>query len=163
MTTTFQSQTFKVARFCVRKRPDEKDVPAERRRTSMHRGNPRTSQIPACPDVVRVLGEIAGKPEDLGDREQGNGSEAVSTDKTREAPMASPRSSPAPDSPPLSIQLPPYPSAGDKGAASASFGRKRAPSQAPATDMIISSPLPMCSSQTSSHMCSTANVRSPKL
>ena len=92
------------------------------------------SQTPARPDVVQVSEGVATKPQDLGDMEQGNGSGGISTDETREPSMASRRLIPAPDSLPLSIQPPPDPSAEGKETASASLGRKCAPSQAPATD-----------------------------
>ena len=71
---------------------------------------------------------------DLADVERDAGSGGISTELVGESSMASPRWIPAPDSPPLSTQLPPDSSAGDKGAASASFDCKRAPSQASKAD-----------------------------
>ena len=57
----------------------------------------------------------------------------VSTAVTRETPVVSPRLIPVPDSPHLSLQLPPEPEVDSTGKTSASFDPNCAPSQAPAS------------------------------
>ena len=81
------------------------------------------SQMRVRPDVAQVSEELISKPLDLVDRERGTRSGGVSTDLTSEPSLAPPRLIPAPDSPPLSGQLPPEPSAEDKGRPSESFDR----------------------------------------
>ena len=57
------------------------------RHTSMHRGDPWTSQKPACPDAVQTSGEETSKPWDLVDGERETGSRGVLTDLSREPPF----------------------------------------------------------------------------
>ena len=70
---------------------------------------------------------------DLADVERDTGSGGISTDLVGESSMASPRWIPAPDFPPLSMQLLPEFSLEAKGAAKASFDRKCDSPQAPTT------------------------------
>ena len=62
VTVAFQSQTFKVARFCVRKRLEEKDVSDEERRNLVHRGDPGESQQLTGAPVAPTVDEVIGKP-----------------------------------------------------------------------------------------------------
>ena len=61
---TFGSQTFKVARYCVRKRLHEADARGEGRQNSLQRGNPRMSQKPDCPGAAQSPGETTNQPLD---------------------------------------------------------------------------------------------------
>ena len=83
--------------------------------TSMRGSGPWGSQAPARPDVVRASGEMTSKHSDLADGERETGMGGVSADLPREPSFATPRLIPAPDSPPLSGQLPPV-SGGEWGA-----------------------------------------------
>ena len=105
-TVTFQSQTLKVARYCVRKRQEEKDAQEEEWQTSMHRGDPCMSQTPARPDGAQVSKEVTTRPLDLVDRQRETGSGGVPTDLMREPSLTFPRSIPVPGSPPPSAQPP---------------------------------------------------------
>ena len=73
----------------------------------MNRGDPWTSQTPARPDVVQVSGELTSKPSEKMEGAQETRSGRVSTAPTREPSLASPRLTPVPGSPLLSVQLPP--------------------------------------------------------
>ena len=130
----FESQTFKVARFCVRKKLNERDVDGEEWRNSLRRGDPWMRQDIYGPAAVQVSTEVEDKPLDLADVGQETGSEGKSTDLIREHSMAAPRLIPVPASPPFSVQLPPEPLVGARGPASSPFDGKCAPSQAPVTD-----------------------------
>ena len=83
------------------------------------------------PEAVRGSTEVGSVPSDLADVDQENGSGGKSTDLTREPSVVSPLLIAAPDSPPLSAQLPPNSEVAEKGPASSSLDRNCAPSQAP--------------------------------
>ena len=71
---------------------------------------PWMGQLPDGVAVAPVLDKAVCKPVDVVGVEQETGSGGVSTDVARESSIASPRLMPAPDSPPLSVQLSPEPS-----------------------------------------------------
>ena len=72
-------------------------------------------QQPVGTAVAPASDEAVRKPMDMVDVGQETGSGGVSTDGAGGPQTASPRWIPVPDSPPLSVQLPPEPSAGDMG------------------------------------------------
>ena len=100
----------------------------------MQRGEPWMSQQPDGTAVAQVSDEVMRKTLDSVAVEPKNGSGGISTDVTLEPSMASPRLIPAPESPPLSVQLPPESTVEDAEQPSASFDRNCAPSQAPVSD-----------------------------
>ena len=82
--------------------------------------------------------KLMGAPREAGGRteEPGRGPDmALPELQTRGPSRAPPRLIPAPDSPPLSVQLPPVSTVGDVEQPSAPFDRNCAPSQAPASGL----------------------------
>ena len=112
-TATFQRQTFEVARYCVRKRLDRKDVHEDEWQNTKRTGDPRMSRPPACPDMTQARGFVVGKSMDLVEIEQDAGVVGPSADLMRKHSITSPRLIPVPESPTLSIRLPPVPPKGD--------------------------------------------------
>ena len=110
---------------------------------SVHRGDHWMSQQPDGAAAVQVSDEVARKLPDVVDAGRETGSGGVSTDVAKETSMASPRPIPAPDSPPLSVRLPPEPAVEETGEASASSDCKCAPSQAPVSDIANYDQLPL--------------------
>ena len=76
---------------------------------------PWMSKHPDGTTVAPVSDDALRESLDVVDVERETGGGGVSADVTREASMAPPRWIPAPDSPPLSVQLPPEPSVEDMG------------------------------------------------
>ena len=134
MTAAFRGRTFQVACCWVRQQLQEKDVSDEGRQNTLRRGDTRMVQRPSGAGVVQTSDDALRKPLDMVGVGQESGSGGGPTDETREPPMASPRLIPVPDSPHLSIQLPPDSVVEDTGKTSASFDRDCAPSQAPVSD-----------------------------
>ena len=126
-----QSQTFKVARHCVRKRMEEADASDEERQKSLHRGDHCMDQPPAGSGMAPALDEGMDNAQEMAAKETAMESGGRSTDGAREPSMASPRLIPAPDSPQHAARTPPDQVPGDTGNTSTSFDRKCAPSQAP--------------------------------
>ena len=130
-TVTCRSQTSKVARYCARKQPKEKDVSDEVWRSSLHRGDTLMSQRPDDAEVAQASAVAMRKPLKVLDVGQEPGGGSVSTNMTREPSMTPPRLISVFDSPPLSVQLPPEPGVEETRKASASFDGNCAPPSSP--------------------------------
>ena len=106
VTVSLQSQTFKVARYCVRKRQKETDATDKKWRNSLHRGCPwvglLTSSIGLAPPLSDGLNDDIEMAD--GDKPTNSGNQA--TAEPDEPVVASPRLILAPDSPPRSARDP---------------------------------------------------------
>ena len=131
VTASLQSQNFKDARFCVRKRTKESDVADAEWKTSLNRGDPWTGPLDGGTGLAPMLPEDFTVGQEMADGEGPTESGGKSTEVPTEPSIASPRLIPAPNSPTNSGQPDPPPPLEDTGNISASFGRKFAPSQAP--------------------------------
>ena len=125
----FQSQTFKVARFCVRRRAKESEVVDQDGRVPRSTADPWAGNWHTEKDGVRanVEEDAPMEPESAGAGENVAPAQPPAT----ENPMASPRLIPAPESPRHVEDLELSPLQNDVNDPSASFDKKCAPSQAP--------------------------------
>ena len=114
-TESFQSQTFKVARNCVRKSLKETDVTDEEWQNSLHRGGPWAGQMGGGAAMVPILFDGTDKDQEMAGGEKPAESGGQPTEETGEPSMDSPRLIPVPDSPPHSAQPSPDPALEDTG------------------------------------------------
>ena len=124
----FQSRTFKVARFCVRRRVKESEVVDQDGRVPRSTAEPWIGNWHTESDGVRVNGEedVPKEPEPG----VAGVNVAPAQPQTLDESMASPRLIPVPDSPRhVDSELPLLEN--DANDPSASFDKKCAPSQAP--------------------------------
>ena len=134
VTASFQSRTFKVARYWVRKRAKESDVTDEEWQTSLHRGVPWVDTAAGGGGLAHAPSAGPNDNIDMGGEDKPTDCGEQSTTEPGGPVMATPRLIPVPDSPPHSARDPPGQPPADSGHTSVSFNRHCAPSQAPVLD-----------------------------
>ena len=122
VTVPFQSRTFKVARYCVRKRVKETQATDEEWKNSLRRGGPWIDSLPGDSGLAPALTDGLNDNIEMADSDKPTDSGDPSTAEPDEPVTASPRVIPVPDSPSHSDQVPPEMLPDD---------RSCAPSQAP--------------------------------
>ena len=129
VTVSFQSQTFKLARFRVRRRVKESEVVDQDGRVPCSTAEPWIGTWRTDKDGVQVNGDVDA-PEELGSDGAG-ANVAPAQPQTRDDSMASPCLIPVPDSTTHGEDLELPPLENDVNDPSASFAKQCAPSQAP--------------------------------
>ena len=127
---TFQSQAFKMAQYCVRKKVEEKDVEDG----ELHPLQNRTGRVEAAPWADSTLRNEGNEV----DADEGKGETTRTTGTSGDGPHPSPGAIPVSDLPSLSAKGPPSPrSPTQHPVPESSFHRNSEQSQAPEVDRTL--------------------------